>query len=260
MASEVGGVGKGYFTEKGELKSQAQISKEEGARKAAPQQEAAVSKETSISTAVGSVRSRFLEKANSVLSVINEDQENLKAASAAVKEQLTAARELKSALKDGDKKEVVAAREKLAKATEDRNAVAERVQKDNDRLVTDRAKNLSVGNEQLGVVKVKAVKFEKSPEEKVDNLKEVNNLIESLKADRSDLTAQRHEHIDARNEVKDIVENTDAQLSKVEDGTIRSIQAAEEKAQDLAARITSNGAQALSATRISESIVRQLLQ
>lgn len=258
MAGEVGGVGKGYFTEKGELKSQSQISKEEAAKK--PEVQAAPAEETSISTAVGSVRSRFLEKANSVLTVINEDQSNLKKASAAVNDQLAAARELKSALKDGDKEEIVAAREKLSKATAARNEIADEVRKDNDRLVTDRAKNLSVGNEQRGVIRVKAVELEKSPVQEIDSVKDANALIESLKSDRSDLTAQRQEHIDTRNRVKEIVQETDSQLSRVEEGTIRSFQEAESRAQDLANRITSNGAQALSATRISESIVKQLLQ
>ncbi|MBN8549642.1 MAG: hypothetical protein J0M12_10035 [Deltaproteobacteria bacterium] len=260
MASEVSGVGKGYFTEKGELKTEKQIAKEESPQKPAPRDTAAVSNETTVSTAVNSVRSRFLEKANAVLNVVNEDTKNIKDASAAVSEQLTAARELKSALKDGDKKEIKAAREKLDQATEKRNEVAEQIQQDNARLVTERGKSLSVGNQQLGVVKVEAVRFEKVvPQEHID-AKDLQNLIESLKKDRSDLSQQRQEHIDVRNEVKSVVQSTDSQLSRVEEGTIRSIQEAESSAQDLANRITSNGAQALSATRISESIVRQLLQ
>lgn len=262
MAGEVGGVGKGFFTESGELKSKSDIGREDQARITNKNEAAPVpaTDDTSISTAVNSSRARFSEKANSILSIINQDEENLKAAQAAVKSQLEAAKELKTALKEEDKEKIARAQERLGKATEARNQLSQEIKKDNDRVVADRAKNLSLGNQQLGIVRTKAVELKKTSTGSPDDISEVNALIGELRSDRAEVVQQRKELRETRLQVKDAIETTDSQLSKVEDRSIRSLREAEDLAQKLSERITQNGAQALSATKISEQIVRQLLQ
>lgn len=261
MAGEVGAVGKGFLTETGDLKTSAQLAKEDQNQKtnsAAGKNTPAA--DTSISTALGSVRGRFADNANAILSVVNQDGQNLKDAQQAVKKQLTAAKELKTALKDKDEKKIEKAQKELASATAERNAVAERIEKDNSRLVADRARNLSVGNEQVGIVKVRAVQLEKSNIAEISKPKDAEKLIESLKADKASIAEQRTEHADVKNDIKEKIQSTDEQLSKLQDRSIRALADAEDTAQALASRITGNAAQALSASNISQSIVQQLLQ
>ncbi len=261
MAGEVGGVGKGFFNESGELKSKSQISKEDAAQKskAAPAQQAAV-QDTSISTAVASVRSQFTQKANDIISVINQDEDNLKAAQKAVKQQLDAAKDLKAAIKDKDKEQIQIAQEKYEKAAKLRNDLADKIAKDNDRVVADRAKNLSVGNQQIGIVRTEAVKLEKVSADAPRKLSDVNDVIDGLKSDRAGIIEQRQELRSTKAQVADAIQNTDSQLSRIEERSVRSLQEAQDLADKLNAKIVGNGAQALSASKISEDIARQLLQ
>lgn len=262
MAGEVGSVGKGFFKESGELKSKTELSKEEAAAKrqpaAAPAESPAA--DTSIFTAIGSVRSRFAEKANAIATVINQDEQNLKESAKAIRAQLTAAKDLKEALKNGDEETIEQARAKLNEATEQRNQLADKIKRDNAAVVADRAKNLSIGNEQLGITRTKPVELERSAKADINNVKDVNELIRGLRSDRESIANQRGELNSVKQELRSTLSETDARLSKLQDQSIRDIADAERTARDLASRIVANGSQALSASKISEQVARQLLQ
>jgi hypothetical protein len=261
MAEEVREVGKGFITASGELKSKAQLAKEE--TQVITEDTVEVSPENAeerLSNAVGNARSRFREQANSVGSVINQDEANLKEAAKAVKEQLAAAKELKAALKDEDAKKTERAQERLAKATERRNEVAEKVERTNSEAVTKRVQNLNVGNEQRGIVKTKAVEFEKREAKKPEKVEDVNKLIRELKSDRESVTTQRVEARQVKQELREEVSRTEERLATTEANSIRDLRKAEETARALAERIANNQSQALAANKIKESIAQQLLQ
>lgn len=261
MSGEVREVGKGFLTGTGELKSKAQLAKEE--TQVIQEDSVEVSPQNSeerLSNAVGNIKSRFREQANSISSVINQDQQNLKEAAKAVKEELAAAQDLKSAFKENDKKKIEAAQERLEKANAERNAVADRIKEDNKELAEKRVQALNVGNEQRGIVKTKAVELKKREENKPQSADEADELVRRLREDRGDITTQRQELRALKQELKSEVSSTEERLAATEANTIRDLQRAEETAKALAERIAQNQSQALAANRVSESIARQLLQ
>lgn len=261
MAGEVGSVGKGFLSETGELKSKSELAKEDAASRRQPAAEPeSPAADTSIFTAIGSVRSRFSEKANAIASVINQDEQNLKDAAKAVRAQLVAAKDLKEALKNDDEEAAEKARAQLSVATEKRNELADKIKRDNAAVVADRAKSLSVGNEQLGIARTKPVKLERTEQEDLDKVKDVNELIRGLRADRESIATQRSDLREVKQDLKTTLEETDSKLSRIQERSIRDIADAENTARDLASRITANGSQALSASKISEQVARQLLQ
>ncbi len=261
MSGEVREVGKGFLTGTGELKTKAQLAKEE--TQVIQEDSVEVSPQNSeerLSNAVGNIKSRFREQANSIGSVINQDQQNLKEAAKAVKEELEAAQDLKSAFKENDKKKIEAAQERLEKANAERNAVADRIKEDNKELAERRVQALNVGNEQRGIVKTKAVELKKREENKPQSADETDELVRRLREDRGDITTQRQELRAIKQELKSEVSSTEERLAATEANTIRDLQRAEETAKALAERIAQNQSQALAANRVSESIARQLLQ
>ncbi|MBX7145193.1 MAG: hypothetical protein K1X79_12130 [Oligoflexia bacterium] len=263
MAGEVGGVGKGFFSETGELKSKQQVAKETEAPKESEASDkveiSSKSSEEKLSSALSAIGGKFRSAANEAATVINNDEQNADQAAKVVQEQLKAARDLKAALKEGNDEKTQVAREKLERATEKRDAVAKQIEESNQEVADKRAKNLNVANQQLGVVKTEAVKLERSEKRDVSTTKDVDNLIEDLKSDKQSISEQKERVRSERADLQAKVADGEERIAATEKRSLRNFEEADSKARDLAARITQNGSQALAANKLSEGVVQQLL-
>lgn len=260
MAGQIDGVGKGFFTEAGQLKSKDQLSKEAAVKSQTAADTVSVSSTgDKFSSSVRDIRGRFRDQSNSIAAVINQDESHLETADKAIKAQLAAAKELKAAFKSGDKSGIQAAQEKYEAATADRNKAAEETQQYNQEVAADRAKSLNVGNQQLGIVQTKRLQVEKSASAAPTSEREAREAIAQLKSDRDSIAAQQKAVASTKEDLQATVSKAEKSLADTESGTIRDLKKAESTAADLASRIVANGSQALAASNVSESIASQLL-
>ncbi|MBX7137285.1 MAG: hypothetical protein K1X83_04805 [Oligoflexia bacterium] len=259
--SGIKGIGQGFISAKGQLKSKREIQVED-AKQAQTQSKA---KETEIvtgdkvSNALAPVRTRFNEQANEVISAVNVNSQNLKEAQKLTKQQIETAKELKSALKDKDTEAIALKREELNKLAEQREALARQVKQDNAEQSDLRRRNLSFGNEQKGVVEVKEVKIQ-SRSTAADDLKnsgDVNDFIEGLKTELQSVKDQQQAQKDTKTQVKGVLQEVDATLNSIESDSIRSIDEAVKRTSKLAEDLSSSS-QAL-VNNLSVSSVQKLL-
>ena len=258
------GAGKGFFSATGELKSKEQLSeakaksKDSGEKTQSEPASTAEDFSSKVSNSLGAVRSKFVGSANEIASVVNTDEKNIKAAQDVVKDQLAAARELKSALKDDDVEAIKKSTEKLDTLSKKREEIAAQIKVDNERAITKRVKNLSYGNEQRTIVKTEEVKFESSSKDSPDSVKDVNQLIDQLQADKESLNDQRKVVKEAKGEIKEAVAKVRDDIKTLKKDTIDSYDKASKLADKLNQDIKA-GAEAFVAHNIQDNVANLLL-
>lgn len=268
----VAGVGQGFFSEAGKLKSKEEIRVEEQkagearkARAAAAQPPVDTSElsDQKIGEAFSRVRARFNEQANQAVSAVNQEQEDLRAARKVVKEQLAAARDLEQALENGDKEAAQVSRKKLEELQSKRNELSEQISSRDEEQLAVRRQTVSVGNEKLATVQIPQVKLEKSQDDiqAIDRPKEARQLEKSLKDELAALNAVGQELRETRREVRQVVSEGNARIAALEEGTIRDFEKAQETATRVASDIRSSSReQAFNAVgSLGTEIVRQLI-
>ncbi len=262
MAKEIEAAGKGFLTSAGQLKDKKAIAAEDNkeAKKSSQTDKVSDTEDRSVSSALKPVRSRFNEDINSVITVANENDENLKKASKVVKQQLETAQELKQAIKDGDQKKTDLKRQELEELNAKRDQISAEIEKDNQRLNEERTKSVSLGNKQIKTIQVEKVKFEKSePTQNLDKAKDVDNLIQQLKSDKQSIKAQKQDLREVKKEIKTVVKDVRVELNQIEQKSIQSIDEANIRAEKLAKDITKAGTQQALVSNIDESVAEKLL-
>jgi predicted nucleic acid-binding Zn-ribbon protein len=262
MANDISKVGLGFFTATGALKSDKQLATESSSPTPA-QPETEILDESSAGSALnalGSVRSRFSASINETASALNLASDDLKGAAELIKNQISAAKELKKALKDEDKEAVVKARAALEEATEQRNSFVSKL--DSERADRDviRSKNLSLGNQQLGIITVEPIKLEKTEDNDLTRPKDVEKLLDTLREDRASIKGQRQAVRDTREQVIKIAAAVDQKVSLLEERSVRSFDEAKNLSEKLSSQITSQGSQALTASQINSRVAELLLR
>ena len=265
MASEVErAVGQGFFNAAGQAKSKetlaAENKKAEASLEAKSSGESTPEKDTSVKSALKSVSSRFSEDANSVINVINENDSNLKAAQKNVKAQVSVAKDLKNAIKDGDTEKADKKRAELAALQGERDKIAEKVQADNDARVTERTQSISFGNKPKKLVSIEKVEFQKTNKNQdLESAQGVDNLIDSLKNDQASIKSQRTELRETRKEVKQVVNDVRSEISRIEKASVATEQEAQKLADKVASDIVRTGSQQAVVSNVEESVVKSLL-
>lgn len=262
MAGEVEAAGKGFLTAAGQVKDKKTLAAEnqEVKKTQSNESEKAVEEDKSVSTAFKSVRTRFDQEVNSAISVVNQDQANLKRAGDNVKEQLKVAKELKEALKNENSEKADKKRAELQVLQEERSAIADQIDADNKRLAPDRNQSISLGNKQIEKIKTEKVRFESQKEApKTESVEDVKKLISSLEDDRSEIKVQRQELREVKKQITGAVKEVRKELNSIEESSIRSIEEANTSAKKVASDIVKAGSQSALVSDIDESIVKELL-
>lgn len=267
MTGEVGATGKGFLTTTGQVKDRKTLAAEE--QQASKKSENVESNnnasesefsEEKVASAFSSVRSRFSEDVNSVVSVINEDEEDLKQANDNVKKQLKAARELKQAIKEEDQETADAKREELKQLQTERDKLASQIEDNNRERADQRIQSVSFGNKPKAIVKIDKLEFEKSdPNQDLESKEGVNNLISNLQDDRTNIQAQRKELREVKKEVKKVVDDVRTEIGKIEKAAIASVDEAEKTANKIANQVIRGGAESSLVSKIDESVVKELV-
>ena len=260
--------GNGFFSAAGDLKSKEQLTtdtkstEKSGSTQASSQISSsdAASAEFSdqVGDSIGKVQGKFIEKSNDIINVIHIDEQNINKAEKVVKEQINTAKDLKAAIKDGDSDKADKLREKLSKLSEKRNELVADIKKDNSDVLTSRTKNLSLGNEQKGIISTKEVKFSKTEESDLSSAKGVNEFIQSLKTDKAQLDVQRKDVREKKQEVKEIINDTKKQLGAIKKNALDTFEKASGAVDKIATKI-SQGGQAFLAHKIDENVASKLL-
>jgi|GEM_PF-2471583 len=245
MAKEIGKVGQGFFDASGNLKTAEALKKESNTSKTNSTEKAASSADSSdtfnsstVTNAISAERARFTEQSNTKVSEVNVGSNQVDRGIAVVKDQLKAAKELKSAIKEDDTEKADAARSKLAVLAKERDALADEISTTNREAGPSVEKNLRVGNRSVGpAVTVPRAQLTKSSTSELQSTQDVNKLIDSVKGDLDGLKAQKQEFKSARSDLKEAIGAGRAEIDKVEEGSIRTISAAESKAELVASAI-----------------------
>jgi chromosome segregation ATPase len=263
MANEIDATGKGFLNSSGQIKDKKTLAAEDAKqlKKSDKQREAPeASNDQSVSSALKSVRSRFTDDVNKAIGVVNENDENLKKAGENVKSQLEKAKELKQALKDGDDKAAEEKRAELEQLQADREKLAANIDADNKRLAADRVQTIALGNQQKQTVKIKEVKFDQGEKSKdLEKPKDVNELIDSLEADRDSIKAQRQDLHEVKKEIKTVLKDTRKEIDSIENQSIKSIDEANSRAEKVASDVVKAGSEKAIVSKIDESVVKELL-
>lgn len=269
MASEIKGVtGQGFFSTQGELKSKEAI-RETSAQESSPAAESGQAPiddsgdaltADKITRVFENISGRVSVQTSQLASVANRAEANLSEAAALIKEQLKSAKDLKKAIKDGNTVEADAARQKLQSLQEERTKLAQQIESDNREDDTSRTKNLSVGNQQKGIIQVSAVRVSggETPRS-LDSVKEVNDFISSLKEDKQSINEQKNKLEATKSKIEVVFTETRKQLSRIESSSIQTFGEADKVAEDIASAITKSGAQSLLVNNINESVAQALL-
>ncbi len=255
------GIGKGFLNESGQIKSRDQLKSEDTKAKKESKSSAANATDFSatLGNAISSVRSRFREDTNKVISAVNVNDDQLKEAKKITEKQLEAAKQLKTAIKDNDTDAIEARKKELDQLDRKRADLVEQI----DRTNTDQKdlshKKISLGSEQKGIVEVKQVEFKKSDLDttKIATKDDVNDLIESFKNDLVSIKTQRQDQRETRAEVKEIVNEGEKELASIEKDSLKSYEDASRHAERLASDIRQSSMQVFS--NVSVSAVQRLL-
>jgi hypothetical protein len=265
--------GNGFFSAAGDLKSKEQLttdtkstdksgasqsSNQTGSSQTSSSDAASAEFSGQVGDAIGKVQGRFIEKSNEIINVIHIDEQNINKAEKIVKEQINTAKDLKAAIKDGETDKADKLRDKLSKLSEKRADLVAEIKKDNSEVLTSRTKNLSLGNEQKGIVSTKEVKFSKSDEADLSSAKGVTDFIQSLKSDKAQLDVQRKDVREKKQEVKEIINDTKKQLGAIKKNALDTFEKASSAADKIASKI-SQGGEAFLAHKIDENIASKLL-
>ncbi len=255
---KVSGVGQGFFSETGQLKSKEQIIADKGTSSKNPKIDAS-NFSSSISNAIGSQRSKFQEQANEAVSAVNANEDNLKAAKSITKEQLAAAKDLKKAIKTEDQDAIKSSRKELQRLEKQRQELSQKIQEDNSEQASVRHQTLNFGNQQKGIVEVQAVDFRESSGEikELDSTKDVEQYIQGLNDDLDSLKAQVKDQKDTKAQVKVAIEEVDRDVQKIQGDAIRSFDEASKTANKIAQDIRSGGLEIFQ--NVSVSAVQRLL-
>lgn len=266
MAGEVGATspvaGQGFLDKSGRIKSRETLAKEDTQKtetKSGNSEDASSVSKPTVENALRKVGAQFSQKASAVLDKVNTQDANLKEARSIVKQEIAAARDLKQALKDNDQEKIESSRDTLSTLATQKTALSKRVETDN-REVQSSDSVLNLGNQIRGSIKVEPVKISAENSTKADltTVAGVNALIGNLQGEREDLKAQQVDVKDARREVRAIINDTERDLSRVQEGAIRSFDEAQSKTNQVAASIRESGPSAVLAQNISSTLIQLL--
>lgn len=254
----VAGAGLGFFTEKGQLKSRSQLDSD-AASKSKSSSSASDSSSTDFTTratqALGSVKTRFVEKANTAISTANKVESSLNDAKDIVKEQIEAAKDLKKAIKSGDAQEIDTARAKLQDVEERRKTLASDLDQQNRETAGDRIQNLSFGNQEKATVRIADAKLSSETSGKsaadIQSVEDVNALLDSLKSDQSSVKDQIDDVKAVKAEVKDAVKEVKAEIKSLQSDVIDSFDSAEKLASKVASDIKAGGLSELASSALN---------
>lgn len=267
MAGEVQATGKGFLTSGGQVKDRKTLEAEktQEAKKAreAKQNEGAVESDVSdksVGRALGSVKSRFTEQANSFINTVNSSDARLKKAEENVKAQQEKAKELKAAIEKGDQESASKKKQELEQLQKERDLIAKDIESDNAEKTAERRKTLKLGNQERAVVEVKKAEFAKTDKnQNLDSAEGVDSLISSLAADKAKIKTQRDDIKEVKKEVDGVVKNVKKDLDRIEKSAISSINEAKAAAEKVAGEIVKAGSQASLVSNINEQVVKSLV-
>lgn len=242
MAGEVKiqGSDQGFITVDGSrLKTKEELSSDSKKKDQQPAEDAVQEDTKSLSNALGSVKRKFNEDIQSIASGVAEDEAILKKAKQVTRNQEKALGELKTALSEGDEERATQAREKLSKLSDEAKKVEAEVTSINTARVADRRKSVSFGNEQLGTIQTKEIRFKAVDTSSLETKSDISQASKALKAESSDLSEQRSEIREVKDEIKSLSAEADKRISDISGTPVRAIADAERLAQDVAKQIRS---------------------
>lgn len=261
--AEVEATGKGFLNSVGNLKDKKTLAKEDAQASKNKEADSAATKtsvsDKNISNALGAVKTKFSEQANSFVGTLNKNDENLKKADENVKKQLEVAKELKAAIKDKDQQKIEDRKSELRELQKQKDELAKEIEAENQAQDVERKRKLSLGNQERAAVEVKKVKVEKTKEEDLDSAESVERTIDSLKAEKESIKTQREDIKVAKKEVNVVVKEVKSELEKIEKNSINSINAAQKAAEDVSKEIIKAGSQASLVSNIDEEVVKSLV-
>lgn len=271
MADETGRIkseGLGFFTNKGVLKTREQLKTED--KKTESSKDAAkVSSSFSdqLGDALGKAEARFVDKSNRAIAQVQTATKDLRDARDLVSRQITAAKELKQAIKNGTDDDVAKRQAELADLQAERERLAERIDQNNRNGAGERTQVLSLSTPEKGkTVRVKDVEFSKetnsSKPTELSDKQSVDRYIESLQADREALKAQTKELKATKTEIKEAVQGAKDQLSAIREDSIKSYDEARAVTDNVAQAIKNGGISVVEQTinkSLSSDIVSELL-
>lgn len=251
----------GFLTSNGQLKDKKVLETEKQQEVAAAPEEIreTSTEDQSLGNALSSVRSRVDKKINSIINIVNQDQDSLKKAGANVKAQIQVAKELKQAIKEKDPEKIESKRGELSRLQEEKSALAEKSVRDNQRVAPERRQSVNLGNKQLASIQTSAVSIRESNPAKTESAEDIDKLISDLQGERDEIRAQQQDLRAVKKQLKSVSGQARNELSSIEQRSLNSFEEADRSAQKLAGDIVKTGAQAINVSRIDESVVKELL-
>lgn len=270
MADETGkisGAGQGFFKADGVLKSKEELAADTS-QKTSKQSEEPVETtfESDVSNVLSKIENRFVERANSALESVSQQQENLQEARKLINEQLTAARDLKEALKNDDQERAQKLQEQLQELNEKRTELSKRIDLDNRKTATDRNQQLRLGNEEIAKVAIKPVELKSDKNfdaKKIDKAKEADAFIEELKKEKAAVKEQVSELRETKKQITSAVREAKDRIKAIRRNSVSTFEDAQKLTDKIANGIQSAGIKSVEDTissRLTPSLVSRFLQ
>lgn len=260
MAEEISGVGKGFFSASGQLKSKEQLQESE--KKERQNQKVNSSNNDAtipeiLSSALGSTSQRFEQQVSSAQSTINMDQALVEQALELVEKEIELAEQLQTAKGQNDQESIEKTEQALNKVREQRVELAKKAEDYNNEMRGERSNNISIGNKQLATIRTKDVEI--SAPERKDNASSQNSeqLLSKLETERRTLVEQKNSLGNTERQLNQVVNEGRAEIQQVSENTIRTYEQAQAVTQRLVGEIQS-GSQQMAVHRLTENVVKSL--
>lgn len=265
MAGDINDGSVGFLTADGSQKTTKQnaeaIRKIENTSKPKPAEKSEFNPpaDDRVSSSFNSVRERTNAQVTEAANTVNSDIDNLKEAKKVAQEQKQVLQDIKQAKKDNNTKEEAELAKQFAELQRKRDAVAEKVENDNQRNQSEGARSIRVGNKEVAKVEIKKVEFSKSKQVDLSSDENIKKAISELSSDIKSANSQIQAKKETRDQVRDAAQEARSQISQSEESVIRSAKEAEKAAYDLVSARSQDLVAAQVTDKLNVDIVRQLL-
>jgi hypothetical protein len=216
--------------------------------------------QSALSTEVGPAKlsARFTLQASALISVLNENEAKLALAEKSITGQAAAAAHLAQAIRSGDKNEIAPAAAVLGRSQGERSAVAATIAEENQAREWQGTWFIGLDHEAMPI-HISQVAFDSGTKKIPLTEPEAHDLLTALTQDYRTIVAQRETLRSARAQVEVLVRDAYAQLSQLEEGSIRTVDAASALTLRVARDIRRDEADAVRAHEPSLERARMLL-
>jgi predicted nucleic acid-binding Zn-ribbon protein len=222
--------------------------------------------ETSVRNGFSNVASRTTGQINSIANTLNQRADDLNSAKKNIQALRKTARQLKSAIKNGDTEKAESLRENFAQLQTKRDEISSRVSENNLRSALDGPQAVRVGNETRASFRFSAIEVEGSSEVDTSSVKGLKAFLKDSKEDLGSIRSQIQEergdrkelrqlNRDIRSERNNIISNSDEQTSS----SINSLEEAGLAVSSLVQQITNSALEQSVNSKLDETIASKLL-